>query len=87
MSTAKQQPLPASNAETLEARDGPLSERFVKYRHIVVAGLQCHGEEAMRLHPPKIGDRTLDTSTSPSHRSAPCSSHTQSPRCATSTSP
>jgi SAM-dependent methyltransferase len=60
MSAAKQQPLPASNAETLEAWDGPLFERFVKYRHIVVAGLQCHGEEAVRLHPPEIGDRTLD---------------------------
>ena len=60
MSPAKQQPLPTSNAEAIEAWDGPLFERFVRYRHIVVAGLKCHGDEAIRLHPPEIGDRTLD---------------------------
>jgi SAM-dependent methyltransferase len=60
MSPGKQQPLPTNNSEAIDAWDGPLFERFVQYRHIVVAGLQCHGDEAMRLHPPEIGDRTLD---------------------------
>jgi SAM-dependent methyltransferase len=60
MSAAEQQPQPASNAEAIDAWDGPLFERFVKYRHIVVAGLQGHGDEAVRLHPPEIGKRTLD---------------------------
>jgi RimJ/RimL family protein N-acetyltransferase len=59
MSAAWRQPLPTSDAETLEAWDGPLFERFVKYRHIVVARLRCHGDETMRLHPPETGDRTL----------------------------
>ena len=49
-----------SNAEAIEAWDGPLFERFVKYRHIVVAGLKQFGDEAMRIHPPLLGSRVLD---------------------------
>lgn len=49
-----------ANAEAIEAWDGPLFERFVKYRHIVVAGLKQFGDEAMRLNPPRIGCRVLD---------------------------
>ena len=49
-----------ANAEAIEAWDGPLFERFVKYRHIVVAGLKQFGDEAMRLHPPPPGGRVLD---------------------------
>jgi len=60
MSVTQQQPVSSTNAEAIEAWDGPLFERFVQYRHIVVAGLGCHGDEAMRLHPPQIGDRILD---------------------------
>jgi SAM-dependent methyltransferase len=37
-----------------------LFDRFVKYRDLVVAGLAQYGEAAMRLHPPKPGDRVLD---------------------------
>jgi len=60
MTPADQQQSPTSNAEAIEAWDGPLFERFVQYRHIVVAGLSGHGDEAMRLHPPQSGDRILD---------------------------
>ncbi len=49
-----------ANAEAIEAWDGPLFDRFVQYRHIVVAGLAGHGDEALRLHPPRPGERVLD---------------------------
>lgn len=49
-----------ANAEAIEAWDGPLFERFVRYRHIVVAGLKQFGDEAMRLYPPPPGGRVLD---------------------------
>ncbi len=48
------------NAEAIEAWDGPLFERFVQYRHIVVTGLTAHGDEALRIHPPTVGDAVLD---------------------------
>ena len=60
MSTAQRDSLLGANAETIEAWDGPLFERFVKYRHIIVAGLRNHGDEAIRLHPPRPGDSVLD---------------------------
>jgi SAM-dependent methyltransferase len=50
----------SANAEAIEAWDGPLFERFLAYRHVVVAGLAGHGDEALRLHPPATGDRVLD---------------------------
>jgi ubiquinone/menaquinone biosynthesis C-methylase UbiE len=50
----------SANTEAIEAWDGPLFERFKQYRHIVVAGLSGHGDEAIRLHPPEPGDRILD---------------------------
>lgn len=49
-----------ANAEAIQAWDGPLFDRFVRLRHIVVAGLKGHGDEAMRLHPPTPGDHVLD---------------------------
>jgi SAM-dependent methyltransferase len=61
MSTRTGGPLTATaNAEAIEAWDGPLFERFVAYRHIVVAGLKRFGDEALRLHPPPAGGRVLD---------------------------
>jgi ubiquinone/menaquinone biosynthesis C-methylase UbiE len=59
VSTAEQQSS-AANAEAIEAWDGPLFERFVKYRHIMVGGLAPHGDEALRTDPPAPGDRVLD---------------------------
>src|SRR5690242_13977005 len=49
-----------SNAEASEAWDGPLFERFVQYRHLVVVGLARFGHEAMRRYPPPRGGRVLD---------------------------
>jgi SAM-dependent methyltransferase len=51
---------PGVNAEAIQAWDGPLFDRFVKFRHIVSTGLGAHGDEALRLHPPQEGRRVLD---------------------------
>jgi ubiquinone/menaquinone biosynthesis C-methylase UbiE len=51
---------PAANAEAIEAWDGPLFERFVRFREIVTTGLASHGEQALRLHPPRAGEHVLD---------------------------
>jgi ubiquinone/menaquinone biosynthesis C-methylase UbiE len=48
------------NEEAVEAWNGVLFERFVKYRHIVAAGLGAHSEVAMALYPPPAGARVLD---------------------------
>jgi len=48
------------NAEAIAAWDGPLFDRFVRFRHILTTGLAIHGEEALRLHPPLQGERVLD---------------------------
>ena len=52
--------LAAANAEALEAWNGVLYDRFVVYRHLVVAGIAAHGDEAIRVEPPRPGDRVLD---------------------------
>jgi SAM-dependent methyltransferase len=49
-----------ANAEAIQAWDGPLFDRFVRYRHIVVAGLAQHGKQALELAPPQAGQRVLD---------------------------
>src|SRR5260370_40773598 len=49
-----------TNEEAVEAWNGVLFDRFVKYRHIVTAGLGAHGEEALRSHPAQPGERALD---------------------------
>lgn len=48
------------NEEATEAWSGVLFDRFVEYRSLIVDSLQRYGDEAMRLHPPKPGDRVLD---------------------------
>jgi len=48
------------NAEAIQAWDGPLFDRFLKYRHILTTGLGAHGDEALRLYPPLEGQRILD---------------------------
>jgi ubiquinone/menaquinone biosynthesis C-methylase UbiE len=60
MSTVERDTAAPANAEAIEAWDGPLFDRFVRYRHIVVSGLRNHGDEALRLHPPDPGSRVLD---------------------------
>jgi ubiquinone/menaquinone biosynthesis C-methylase UbiE len=51
---------PSSNAEAIQAWDGPLFERFSRYREIVTGGLRNHGETALALFPPQPGWRVLD---------------------------
>jgi len=48
------------NSEAIEAWDGPLFERFVRFRDIITGGLGAHGERALELHPPRAGERVLD---------------------------
>jgi SAM-dependent methyltransferase len=50
----------SANAEATEAWDGPLFERFVEYRDIIVTGLANHGEKALALYPPPPGANVLD---------------------------
>ena len=51
---------PGVNAEAIQAWDGPLYDRFVRFRHIVTAGLGAHGDAALDLVPPQEGQRVLD---------------------------
>jgi SAM-dependent methyltransferase len=53
-------PEASANAEAIDGWPGPLFERFVRFRHIVVAGLAIHGEEALRLFTPQPGWHVLD---------------------------
>jgi ubiquinone/menaquinone biosynthesis C-methylase UbiE len=48
------------NEEAIRAWDGPLYDRFVRFRETVTTGLGAHGEEALRLYPPQPGQRVLD---------------------------
>jgi len=57
--TASERPT-AANDEAIRAWDGPLYDRFVRFRETVTTGLGAHGEEALRLHPLTPGQRVLD---------------------------
>jgi SAM-dependent methyltransferase len=59
VSSLPTQPAPA-NEEAIEAWNGVLFDRFVKFRDIVTGGLGAHGDEALRRHPPQPGERVLD---------------------------
>jgi len=59
-SAARLDSVAPDNEEATEAWSGVLFDRFVEYRDLVVAGLEQHGEAAMRLHPPSPGDSVLD---------------------------
>jgi ubiquinone/menaquinone biosynthesis C-methylase UbiE len=50
----------SANAEAIGAWDGPLFERFVQFRHVIVDGLARYGDEALRLYPPAPAARVLD---------------------------
>jgi ubiquinone/menaquinone biosynthesis C-methylase UbiE len=56
----QQQQLIEDNEEAIRAWDGPLYERFVRFRETITTGLGAHGEEALRLFPPEPGERVLD---------------------------
>jgi SAM-dependent methyltransferase len=53
-------PVAAANADAIEAWNGVLFDRFLRYRDIVTTGLGGHGERGLRTHPPRSGDRALD---------------------------
>ncbi len=53
-------PVAPENEEATEAWSGVLFDRFVEFREQIVAGLGQFGDEALRLHPPRVGDRVLD---------------------------
>jgi ubiquinone/menaquinone biosynthesis C-methylase UbiE len=60
-STAESAACPASpNAETIQAWDGPLYDRFERFRPLVTTGLGAHGEAALDLFGPATGMRVLD---------------------------
>ena len=48
------------NEEATAAWDGPLFDRFSRFRYIVTSGLGNHGEAALELVPPREGQRVLD---------------------------
>jgi ubiquinone/menaquinone biosynthesis C-methylase UbiE len=50
----------AGNEEAIRAWDGPLFDAFVRFRHVMTTGLGAHGEQALRLVPPRPGQRVLD---------------------------
>jgi|SRR5271167_3273092 len=60
VTTAEPAPLNGANDEAISAWDGPLYERFVRFRELVTTGLGAHGEAALRLHPLEAGQRVLD---------------------------
>lgn len=49
-----------ANEEAIRAWDGPLFDAFVRFRHVMTTGLGAHGEEALRLAPPLLGQQVLD---------------------------
>jgi ubiquinone/menaquinone biosynthesis C-methylase UbiE len=60
MSTAETRWGSGENAEAIQAWDGPLFDRWTKFRHIVTTGLGAHGDAALRLLPAQEGQRVLD---------------------------
>ena len=60
MSTTDTRWGPGENAEAIQAWDGPLFDRFVKFREIMTTGLGAHGNAALALVPPREGERVLD---------------------------
>src|SRR5918998_484365 len=48
------------NAEAIQAWDGPLFDRWIKFRDVVTTGLGAHGDRALEIVPPQPGQRVLD---------------------------
>jgi SAM-dependent methyltransferase len=59
-STAPIKVVAPENEEATEAWSGVLFDRFVEFRDLMVDGLANFGTEAMRMHPPREGNRVLD---------------------------
>jgi len=50
------EPVVTANEEAIEAWDGPLYDRFVQFRHLLVGGLGVHGDEGLRVVAPAPGE-------------------------------
>lgn len=48
------------NTEAIEAWNGVLFERFVRFRHVVTGGLGAHGKAALAVAAPQPGERVAD---------------------------
>ena len=49
-----------ANDEAIRAWDGPLFDRFVRFKHLLTGGLGVHGDAALRVFGPARGERVLD---------------------------
>ncbi|MEO7095406.1 MAG: class I SAM-dependent methyltransferase [Polyangiales bacterium] len=48
------------NGEAIEAWNGVLFDKFVRFRHVLTTGLTNQSDAAMARNPPKVGARVLD---------------------------
>ena len=48
------------NEEATEAWSGVLFDRFLAFKELIIAGATEFSEAALRLHPPRPGDRVID---------------------------
>ncbi len=51
---------PSDNTEATEAWDGPLYDRFLSFREVIISGLTPLGEQGLKLFPPMPGQRVID---------------------------
>src|SRR5436305_126303 len=49
------------NDEATRAWNGPLFDRFVQFRHLMVGGLAPHGDVALAVHPPRADESDAPT--------------------------
>jgi ubiquinone/menaquinone biosynthesis C-methylase UbiE len=50
----------AANEEAIQAWDGPLFDRFLRFQHVITEGLGAHGAVAIELLSPQRGEQALD---------------------------
>ena len=48
------------NQDTINTWNGPLFDKFSRFRQMVTEGIAHHGDAALKRHPPKVGSRVLD---------------------------
>ena len=60
MSTTSAARATSENAEATDAWDGPLFDRFVQFKEVMVNGLAPFGTRALELSPPLPGQHVLD---------------------------
>ncbi|HWM85714.1 MAG TPA: class I SAM-dependent methyltransferase [Kofleriaceae bacterium] len=51
---------PTANDEAIEAWNGVLFDKWVRFRHLLTDGLAGHGDALMAGHPPPEGGRVID---------------------------